>query len=818
MRPWRSPVVLLGWLFWLLDIGLGVVDDIGLGVRVLVVVAEARTWRDVLPVTGGSIERQGGLRRRHHFRPGELNFEIEEDPLYFPPLTDEEAEPERKPSEEDTKTKTKTKTKTNTLDETKPTSAQTTVELVPFPTETQAPSGPTPPLSTATIPPPPTTTTVSPIEQPFPSDIHVHKKSPKSDPKQRDISSHRSHHRSRSRNFDTLVTTETTNSVLVATESPIAVPTDSPISTPTEQKVEVEVDVDVDFEVEFEFDVDTAIDIDIDIDLQKSYTYPEDSITPLQPPRWYFNYDTSSDSLYGPGYSVLSFSSENPNELIVEYGNNAWVHYESPPPMDPDAAMALANGLSDPNTHRDGTATEVEEDSPFFYWDEFGPDGIGFGPWKGALASRNLRSTPNHCGNVGRQSPIDVRPTGVACLEHHQIRSRRGDFRLGGDRGNVRLSILPSKLRVWVQRRPCTDLHNPVCSEPDPPHADFPHGWPGFADMIHVDFKFPGEHTIYGEVFDGEMQIYHLHPGRRRLPVVSVLMKVDINTNTNTHTHTTDANHGHNEYLQQLIDAFQYEYDTNKARCAAAAIREGNRRRRLRVQKLKSHETTRTNNIANNDNNNNNNNNNNTHTGDAGQRRASQQRGNNNTLSGRGRGRGVSYQSTQPKNNTGDAEGTQKQDDGGDFPFSNLEKLANAAFGGNQETLEHYASLLRNDSNFTVQKDEHGRRLASRWYPHHKSLVPTYYFYGYDGSLTEPPCTEIVSWFVMDAPMKISKNQLEQMKKILFTNVHGDTCKETSVHYRKSVARPIQETGGNRDVWHCTRDNYVPDHERPPAS
>jgi carbonic anhydrase len=73
--------------------------------------------------------------------------------------------------------------------------------------------------------------------------------------------------------------------------------------------------------------------------------------------------------------------------------------------------------------------------------------------------------------------------------------------------------------------------------------------------------------------------------------------------------------------------------------------------------------------------------------------------------------------------------------------------------------------------------------------------------------------TEIVSWFVIDKPLTISKRQLEQMKKILFTNVDRNTCKSTAVHHANSVARPIQESGG-RQVWRCTRENFIPDHER----
>jgi carbonic anhydrase len=74
--------------------------------------------------------------------------------------------------------------------------------------------------------------------------------------------------------------------------------------------------------------------------------------------------------------------------------------------------------------------------------------------------------------------------------------------------------------------------------------------------------------------------------------------------------------------------------------------------------------------------------------------------------------------------------------------------------------------------------------------------------------------TEIVSWFVMDTPMTVSKFQLEQMKSILFTNVDGETCQPTSAHHQGSVARPIQESAG-RQVWRCTRENFLPDDEQP---
>jgi hypothetical protein len=269
-----------------------------------------------------------------------------------------------------------------------------------------------------------------------------------------------------------------------------------------------------------------------------------------------------------------------------------------------------------------------------------------------------------------------------------------GDFRVTGS--NIEKQILPSKLRLKYQRRPCSDvLNNIVCAEPDPPHCDFPNGWGGFSDMLHVDFKFPSEHRIKGEIFDGEMQIYHLHPGRGRLPVISVMMRAVDDENVDTDDDgTTSTSSSHNSYLQAAIDAFQYERDINMAHCAASiTARNGSNNGTLR------------------------------------QRQRQRQRRLSNSSQDIGwNGPEVT---TTPSS----------------LAFS---EIINATFGS-YEVYQHYARLLEPNengqpSNFIKQRDDHHRRMTGNddgngiWYPQHESLMPTYYFYGYDGSLTEPPC------------------------------------------------------------------------------
>lgn len=43
-------------------------------------------------------------------------------------------------------------------------------------------------------------------------------------------------------------------------------------------------------------------------------------------------------------------------------------------------------------------------------------------------------------------------------------------------------------------------------------------------------------------------------------------------------------------------------------------------------------------------------------------------------------------------------------------------------------------------------------------------------YYHYSGSLTTPPCTEIVSWYVLKNPVEASKEQIEKLSKILHNN------------------------------------------------
>lgn len=260
-----------------------------------------------------------------------------------------------------------------------------------------------------------------------------------------------------------------------------------------------------------------------------------------------------------------------------------------------------------------------------------------------------------------------------------------------------------NKLRLIYGRRPCQNYLLPECAEPNPPSSDFPNNWGGYSDIMHVDWKVPSEHTIYGERFDGEMQIFHIHPIRRLTPAVSVMMQA--------------SSSAYNFQLQAILDEFQAIYDDHGALCAQKTRRE----RRL---------------------------------------------------------------------------------------VSMMHRILGRP--GVERNFHDYETW----ADFSTTRDNpNARKLQSSiWHPYHAELVPSIYFFGYNGSITEPPCGQWVAWRVIDTPMKLHVRQLEQLKRLIFTHVSAD-CEKTGVQYDESVARPIQDSF-RRGVFRCTSDDFPADSDR----
>ena len=200
---------------------------------------------------------------------------------------------------------------------------------------------------------------------------------------------------------------------------------------------------------------------------------------------------------------------------------------------------------------------------------ELGPD--GFGPLRGHLG---FDTTQNFCGGPDRrQSPKHMKET-TPCEADHEIRSRCG--RLPVDSPRFERLILPHKLSLVMNRRPCTNVNPDDSSHPceidHPPVADYPRyssRTTPFSDLLNFDIKIPGEHTMEDvEPFDAEIQMLHTHldPDPDRTNSLAIPIRA-----------TED---GYNEEFQTVLNQFQEVYDANKAACA--------RRRKRRMLRTSS--------------------------------------------------------------------------------------------------------------------------------------------------------------------------------------------------------------------------------------
>jgi hypothetical protein len=128
--------------------------------------------------------------------------------------------------------------------------------------------------------------------------------------------------------------------------------------------------------------------------------------------------------------------------------------------------------------------------------------------------------------------------------------------------------IEPNKLRLVLHRRPCLALDQRKCSVARPPMVDFPdysRNGTHFSDLMNLDIKVPGEHTMAGhEPFEAEIQMFHVHLTDARLAMLGIPVRA-----------TAD---GYNERFQAMLDQFQIVYSTHQDECNAK--RQQQRRRR----------------------------------------------------------------------------------------------------------------------------------------------------------------------------------------------------------------------------------------------
>jgi len=269
----------------------------------------------------------------------------------------------------------------------------------------------------------------------------------------------------------------------------------------------------------------------------------------------------------------------------------------------------------------------------------------------------------------------------------------------------------------------------------------------------YSDVKIPSEHTICGRQYPVEYAISVLHPERRQMIVMSILM--DFNETSED-----------NDHFQKAIDEWQKAYDERSTTCA-------NRRNMISKNSV----------------------------GLASNRHTSTQDSFNIDVSTTEEAVNIvsSIFVEETKQNIVNTN------------LSSVEIRDNDIFSQfiHNQYPEKDKSPLNPSWRDLVDNTPYGN---SGWDPFHPSLETSIYHWGYWGSLTEPPCSDFVAWRVLTEPAYISQRQWKQMKRILFT-YQGEDCNFTSVNYKDSVARPTQNIG-ERSIYKCRRSDYVGDKEK----
>mmetsp|Transcript_21318 Transcript_21318/g.32352 ORF Transcript_21318/g.32352 Transcript_21318/m.32352 type:complete len:408 (+) Transcript_21318:19-1242(+) len=94
-----------------------------------------------------------------------------------------------------------------------------------------------------------------------------------------------------------------------------------------------------------------------------------------------------------------------------------------------------------------------------------------------------------------------------------------------------------------------------------------------------------------------------------------------------------------------------------------------------------------------------------------------------------------------------------------------------------------------------------------RMFPY--SLWPSIWYFRYSGGLTTPPCSSIVNWRIIDAPMLISRKQFRQLAKLQASYRNDECDPEPVLTPQGENFRPLQEGNSNRQpVSHCTSQHF----------
>jgi len=358
---------------------------------------------------------------------------------------------------------------------------------------------------------------------------------------------------------------------------------------------------------------------------------------------------------------------------------------------------------------------------------------------------------------------VNLRANDV-CEDEHEILTRK---RLNSDclMEDVTFTVHPGTLRATFPRS------DEYCNRPS---IDMPNGYPHRWIMQWMEVHVRSEHMLDGRRYDAELQMMHLGLNSHNDKIAMITMLIDASALED------------DEMFQELLDKWQMAADEMRATCL--------RRGYVRNDGFGGA-------VA--------------HVGGGAYRRNAT---NSSLPVSDGHERQLKHGKRKKNTHQDDIDNDELYwgklyhpkygDDGPPVLSKDYENATASAAEATTTGTNNGTRARRRRLAFPAEHNDPNRAPRHKPWPY--IMWPTIHYYRYKGSLTQPPCSEIVHWRVFDEPSRISRRQYRQLTALVNSYVDPDTCASATITSPTGENyRPLQELNDDNDVTHCTDRDFT---------